>query len=35
MAAVNQRLLQPGERVRVMVADDSVVIRRLVAQALE
>jgi two-component system chemotaxis response regulator CheB len=35
MAAVNQRLLQPGERVRVMVVDDSVVIRRLVAQALE
>jgi two-component system, chemotaxis family, protein-glutamate methylesterase/glutaminase len=35
MAVVNQRLLQPGERVRVMVVDDSVVIRRLVAQALE
>jgi two-component system chemotaxis response regulator CheB len=35
MAALNQRLLQPGERVRVMVVDDSVVIRRLVAQALE
>jgi two-component system, chemotaxis family, protein-glutamate methylesterase/glutaminase len=35
MAAVNQRLLQPGERVRVMVVDDSVVIRRLVTQALE
>ena len=35
MAAINQRLLQPGERVRVMVVDDSVVIRRLVAQALE
>jgi len=28
-------LLQPGERIRVMVVDDSVVIRRLVAQALE
>ena len=35
MATINQRLLQPGERVRVMVVDDSVVIRRLVAQALE
>ncbi len=35
MAAINQRLLQPGERVRVMVVDDSVVIRRLVTQALE
>ncbi len=32
---MNQRLLQPGERVRVMVVDDSVVIRRLVTQALE
>jgi two-component system chemotaxis response regulator CheB len=35
MVALNQRLLQPGERVRVMVVDDSVVIRRLVTQALE
>jgi two-component system chemotaxis response regulator CheB len=35
MAPINQRLLQPGERVRVMVVDDSVVIRRLVTQALE
>ena len=35
MATMNQRLLQPGERVRVMVVDDSVVIRRLVVQALE
>ena len=35
MAAVNRRLLQPGERIRVMVVDDSVVIRRLVTQALE
>jgi two-component system, chemotaxis family, protein-glutamate methylesterase/glutaminase len=34
MAVVHQRLLQPGERVRLMVVDDSVVIRRLVAQAL-
>jgi two-component system chemotaxis response regulator CheB len=35
MAAVNQRFLQPGERIRVMVVDDSVVIRRLVTQVLE
>lgn len=35
MAVVNKRLLQPGERIRVMVVDDSVVIRRLVAHALE
>jgi len=35
MAALNKRLLQFGERVRVMVVDDSVVIRRLVVQALE
>jgi two-component system chemotaxis response regulator CheB len=35
MAAVNRRALQPGERIRVMVVDDSVVIRRLVTQALE
>jgi two-component system chemotaxis response regulator CheB len=35
MAAVNQRLLQPGERIRVMIVDDSVVIRRLVTVALE
>ena len=28
-------MLQPGERIRVMVVDDSVVIRRLVTQALE
>jgi two-component system chemotaxis response regulator CheB len=35
MKALSQRLLQPGERIRVMVVDDSVVIRRLVAQALE
>jgi len=32
---MNQRVLQPGERIRVMVVDDSVVIRRLVTQALE
>lgn len=35
MAVVNRRLLQPGERIRVLVVDDSVVIRRLVAHALE
>jgi two-component system chemotaxis response regulator CheB len=35
MAPINQRLLQPGERIRVMVVDDSVVIRRLVTHALE
>jgi two-component system chemotaxis response regulator CheB len=35
MAKVNQRSLQPGERIRVMVVDDSVVIRRLVTMALE
>jgi len=29
-----QRLLQPGERIRVLVVDDSVVIRRLVTHAL-
>jgi two-component system chemotaxis response regulator CheB len=35
MTTVNTRLLQPGERIRVLVVDDSVVIRRLVAHALE
>ena len=35
MAAINKRLLQPGERIRVLVVDDSVVIRRLVTHALE
>jgi CheY-like chemotaxis protein len=35
MAAVNKRLLHPGERIRVLVVDDSVVIRRLVTHALE
>jgi two-component system, chemotaxis family, protein-glutamate methylesterase/glutaminase len=34
MAVVKQRLLKPGERIRVMVVDDSVVIRRLVTKAL-
>lgn len=32
---MNKRLLQPGERIRVLIVDDSVVIRRLVAHALE
>lgn len=35
MISVNQRLLQPGEKIRVLVVDDSVVIRRLVTHALE
>src|ERR1700689_171455 len=35
MANVNKRLLRPGERIRVLVVDDSVVIRRLVTHALE
>jgi two-component system, chemotaxis family, protein-glutamate methylesterase/glutaminase len=32
---MNKRSLQPGERIRVLVVDDSVVIRRLVTHALE
>ncbi|MBK9169795.1 MAG: chemotaxis response regulator protein-glutamate methylesterase [Bryobacterales bacterium] len=32
---MNRRALQPGERIRVLVVDDSVVIRRLVTHALE
>lgn len=35
MPAMNKRTLQPGERIRVLVVDDSVVIRRLVTHALE
>lgn len=35
MATLNKRLLQPGARIRVLVVDDSVVIRRLVTHALE
>jgi two-component system chemotaxis response regulator CheB len=35
MAAMRRRSLLPGERIRVLVVDDSVVIRRLVTQALE
>jgi two-component system, chemotaxis family, protein-glutamate methylesterase/glutaminase len=35
MVVVNKRRLQPGERIRILVVDDSVVIRRLVTQALD
>ncbi len=35
MATLNKRMLQPGERIRVLIVDDSVVIRRLVTHALE
>ena len=35
MAVLSKRLLQPGQRIRVLVVDDSVVIRRLVTHALE
>lgn len=35
MASVNQRSLHPGEKIRVLVVDDSVVIRRLVASSLD
>jgi two-component system chemotaxis response regulator CheB len=35
MPVHNKRLLQRGERIRVLVVDDSVVIRRLVTHALE
>jgi two-component system, chemotaxis family, protein-glutamate methylesterase/glutaminase len=35
MALLKQRALQPGERIRVLIVDDSVVIRRLVTHALE
>ncbi len=35
MAAIIKRLLQAGERIRVLAVDDSVVIRRLVTHALE
>jgi CheY-like chemotaxis protein len=34
MTTVKQRSLKPGERIRIMVVDDSVVIRRLVTKAL-
>ncbi len=35
MPVMNRRFLQPDERIRVMIVDDSVVIRRLVTHALE
>lgn len=35
MAPLTRRYLQPGERIRVLIVDDSVVIRRLVTHALE
>ncbi len=35
MANLNRRWLKRGERIRVLVVDDSVVIRRLVTHALE
>ncbi|MFN7994822.1 MAG: chemotaxis response regulator protein-glutamate methylesterase [Bryobacteraceae bacterium] len=35
MPLVNKRFLQPGEKIRVLIVDDSVVIRRLVTHALE
>jgi two-component system, chemotaxis family, protein-glutamate methylesterase/glutaminase len=35
MPVLNKRVLQAGERIRVLVVDDSVVIRRLVSHALE
>jgi two-component system chemotaxis response regulator CheB len=35
VANLNRRRLAPGERIRVLVVDDSVVIRRLVTHALE
>jgi len=35
MPVLNKRLLQQGQRIRVLVVDDSVVIRRLVTHALE
>ncbi len=35
MKVANRRALRPGEKIRVLVVDDSVVIRRLVTHALE
>lgn len=35
MVALSKRRLHPRERIRVLIVDDSVVIRRLVAHALE
>jgi two-component system, chemotaxis family, protein-glutamate methylesterase/glutaminase len=35
MPFLSRRVLKPGEKIRVLVVDDSAVIRRLVTQALE
>jgi len=35
MARANQKLLLTGQKIRILVVDDSVVIRRLITQALE
>ncbi len=35
MLPLNKRILQPGERIRVLVVDDSAVIRNLVKEALK
>jgi two-component system, chemotaxis family, protein-glutamate methylesterase/glutaminase len=35
LATLTQRRLQPGQRIRVLIVDDSVVIRQLVTHALE
>ena len=35
MALINKRRIPSGQRIRVLVVDDSVVIRRLVTHALE
>lgn len=35
MPVLNKRHLHPGERIRILVVDDSVVIRRLVVHSLE
>ncbi|WP_321476875.1 chemotaxis response regulator protein-glutamate methylesterase [uncultured Paludibaculum sp.] len=35
MAALLRRTLQPGQQIRVLIVDDSVVIRRLVSHVLE
>ena len=35
MAAFSKRVIRRGSRIRVLVVDDSVVIRRLVTHALE
>lgn len=34
MAALNKRRLEPGERIRVLVVDDSAVVRRLIIDTL-